>query len=86
MGESEETSIVRYIGVVPAQYGDGLGDKLACVDKVGYRKNGDSKQWYTRCDCCFKIIDRNTDEECFVSEDLMLILCNDCYTELKKRY
>lgn len=41
-----------------------------------------SKIWHVHCGCCFKNIDKNTMEECYVSEDNTVWLCADCYNDI----
>lgn len=41
-----------------------------------------SKIWHVHCSCCFKNIDKNTTEKCYVSEDDRIWLCSDCYNNI----
>lgn len=45
--------------------------------------NGDySEIWEEYCCCCFKEINKNTQDVCFVTKDKMTWLCKPCYETL----
>lgn len=46
-------------------------------------KNDFSLIWHAHCYCCWKNIDKNTNEECFLSENKAIWLCAGCYKKLK---
>jgi len=49
--------------------------------------NGDySKIWHDHCECCFKPINKNTDEMCYLSEDQFTWLCGQCYEAIFGNY
>lgn len=46
------------------------------IDATG---NDYSQIWEEHCDCCFKEINENSKEVCYLSEDKITWLCKDCY-------
>ena len=44
--------------------------------------NNYSEIWHEHCACCFCPIDKNTLEDCYISEDKLTWLCKKCYGKL----
>ena len=62
--------------IMPTQKADELYEKMG----------GDySKIWHEHCANCFKPINKDTLEECSVSEDGLTWLCPQCYNDIFKK-
>jgi len=44
-----------------------------------------SKIWHEHCNVCWNSIDKNTQTECYVTEDKLVWLCGKCYDILKHK-
>lgn len=44
-----------------------------------------SKIWHEHCNVCWNSIDKNTQTECYVTEDKLVWLCGKCYDILKNK-
>lgn len=97
MNNYNEIRNERFHGVYPKDYADKLKKKFSQNKAIWYERiiptskadelfvstGGDySKIWDTYCECCFKNINKNTKELCFVSEDELTWLCKDCYEDI----
>lgn len=87
----------NFFGVYPTEYAKKLKKQFSQdkskwyeritptskADELFVSTEGDySKIWDTFCERCFKHIDKNTKELCFISEDELTWLCKDCYVEI----
>lgn len=87
-------SLEKFIEVVPKKYAESLKIKFQSNPELWYKVitpkekaeelcsetgNDYSQIWHAHCECCFKTINKNSKELCFVSEDEFTWLCEGCY-------
>ena len=87
----------KFTQVIPAQFAEKLRvafienpklwdlvitPKTAVAELKQLTSNDYSEIWDTYCDCCFKPINKNTLEMCYVSEDYITWLCENCYKKI----
>lgn len=93
----KELKSYNYSEVSPKKYAEDLKVKFKNNNELWYKSitpkvraeelkkdtgNDYSEIWHVHCDCCFKSIDKDTKELCYVSEDELTWLCNECYNSL----
>lgn len=84
----------KYYKVSPSEYATNLREVYKKNLSFWYKKilpkekadeliisteNDYSKIWEEHCSLCFCLINKNTVEDCYVSQDEITWLCNNCY-------
>ena len=88
---------IKYELVSPYEYAKKLKQKFSQNKSLWYKSvipaekaeeliqttnNDYSEIWETHCDCCFKVINKNTSERCYASQDRLSWLCESCYNKI----
>lgn len=93
----EEIKNEKFKSIYPKDYADKLKKSFSIDKSLWYKRispaakadelyaytNGDySEIWHVHCERCFKSIDKNTKELCYISDDEITWLCEECYNSL----
>lgn len=69
----------------PSLWYDVIIPKSKAAEFIKTTENDYSKIWHAHCYCCWKNIDINTEDICYVSSNQSIWLCRDCYKLLKNK-